>query len=161
MKEIPLTQGKVALVSDEDYEYLSQFKWHAASCRGRFEARRKVMDGDKLRSIRMHNIILGAKSVDYVDGNALNNQRDNLRPCSRAQNGQNRKIQKHSSRFKGVSFWKLPGKYAASIRVFGKRIHLGYFDNEVDAAKKYDEAASVHFGQFARTNQQMGGYLAI
>ncbi|OLE10689.1 MAG: hypothetical protein AUG89_11540 [Acidobacteria bacterium 13_1_20CM_4_56_7] len=105
----------------------------------------------------MHNLVSGIPiGVDHVDGNPLNNQRANLRQANRYQNGQNRKVQKHSSRFKGVSFWKSVGKWVASINVNGKKRHLGYFKDETDAAKRYDRAAELNFGVFARTNKQMG-----
>lgn len=162
MKEIPLTQGKVALVSDGDFESVSRFKWFAASSRGRFEARRwERKDGGKRSILRMHVFVSGCSPVDHRDGNSLNNQRENLRPCTPVTNGQNRRIQHHSSRFKGVSFWNRRGKFGSFIRVNRKLVFLGWFDDEREAAKKYDHAAITHFGEFARTNEQMGAFLEL
>jgi hypothetical protein len=101
---------------------------------------------------------MGAKGIDHVDGDGLNNQKRNLRKATPTQNGGNRVIQKHSSKFKGVTWWKKPKKWVACIR-FNTRIHLGYFESETDAAKAYDAAALKLFGDFALTNEKLyGGY---
>ena|SRR2546423_10084842 len=157
MKFIHLTQGQVAQVDDSDVLTVSKHKWHAVCSNGRWEARTKIRVLGVRKILRMHNLVSGIPiGVDHVDGNPLNNQRANLRQANRYQNGQNRKVQKHSSRFKGVSFWKSVGKWVASINVNGKKRHLGYFKDETDAAKRYDRAAELNFGVFARTNKQMG-----
>jgi hypothetical protein len=106
----------------------------------------------------MHRLILDhhAEHTDHKDGNGLNNQKSNIRPATRAQNGQNRKLQIHSAPFKGVHHFKALGGWTASIRVNKKKKHLGYFDSPELAARAYDAAALKHFGEFARTNQQIG-----
>lgn len=157
VKEIILTQGKTALVSDDDFERVSKFKWHAAFTLGRWDARRKINLGEKRGIVRMSRFVLGVDCfVDHRDGDSLNNQRNNLRPCTLAQNARNRKNQNHSSKYKGVTLRPELGKWQAGIRANGSRNHLGFFEIEREAAMAYDRAALLHFGEFAKTNQQIG-----
>jgi hypothetical protein len=95
VKEIPLTQSKVALVDDEDYEELSKYSWCAnRDCKnGNFYARRHANTPSKKEA--MHRQILGlspsnGRCVDHIDGNGLNNQRSNLRVVARSENLHNR-----------------------------------------------------------------------
>lgn len=108
----------------------------------------------------MHRVILGLTDsgvdVDHKDGNGLNNQRSNLRTASRQENAFNRKVQPHSTPFKGVHYRIAQNKFQARICKDGKRRHLGFFDDSVEAARKYDEVAIQLFGTFARTNALMG-----
>lgn len=92
--------------------------------------------------------------VDHKNGDALDNRRDNLRLATYAQNAYNKKKTrtKTSSRFIGVCFSKKTGKWTAYLRFQGKRIWLGQFDNEIDAAKAHDRAAIKYHGEFARLN---------
>jgi hypothetical protein len=151
MKEIPLTQGLVALVDDNDFEELSKFKWHAKKDRNTYYANRTI--GRK--TVKMHRVILGLNSRyqqgDHKDGDGLNNQRHNLRVVTRRRNGANRR--KHatcSSKFKGVYLDK--GKWRARLGLNKKKIELGYFVDETCAAKAYDVAAKQHFGEYACLN---------
>lgn len=157
MKEIKLTQGKVALVDDADFEWLNQWKWFAAKCGNTFYAHRnEEVDGRK-RTIRMHRLILGVTDpkvfVDHERGDGLNNQRYNLRMATQRQNSQNRKPQAGSaSKYKGVSFNARLKKWLAQIRVGSSLIHIGCYKQEEDAALAYNEAAIKHHGEFARLN---------
>jgi hypothetical protein len=152
MKEIQLTQGKVAIVDDEDYEYLSQWKWHARESRYTWYAARH--DGNKM--ISMHRAITGAPSgllVDHKDGDGLHNWRGNLRVCTLTQNGQNRRRQKNStSGYKGVSLTRENGVWGSRISVNKQEIFLGSFDSAEDAAIAYNHAALEYFGEFASFN---------
>lgn len=157
-KEIPLTQGKVALVDEADYDQLSRFKWCASKEHGPWYAVRRIYSrsGKKIMQ-RMHRQILGLqpgdkRQCDHVNHNGLDNQRHNLRICTCSQNHQNR-ISKHgTSRFKGVSWDKERQRWSVQIKVREKSLHPGRFKSEIEAAKAYDEAAKKHFGEFARTN---------
>lgn len=147
------------MVDDEDYERLSKFKWHTVASHGtRFYAARTVKINGKRVTVFMHRVIMGeaGECVDHKDNNSLNNQKANLRPCSYVENGRNRKLQKHSSKYKGVHFFKQTGKWMAYVRVNGKNVHLGCFANERDAALAYDAAATKHYGEFVMTNKQLG-----
>ena len=151
MKEIQLTQGKTALVDDEDYEYLSQWKWTANFSKGKFYARRHL--GNR-KYLSMHkDLILSDLDVDHIDGDSLNNQKYNLRTCTHLQNMQNGKIKSNNtSGYKGVNWYKKYEMWVARITVNKNRICLGYFNDVKDAARAYDAAARQYFGDFARTN---------
>ena len=154
MKEIKLTQGRVALVDDEDFESLNKFKWY--TFRGwkdtKYAARK--LSGSRI-TIFMHNIILPRKDgflADHRDGDGLNNIRDNLRYATPSENSKNRSKRSNTvSKYKGV---KLAEKkyWMAEIGNNGVHYHLGFFKTEFEAALKYDEAARKYHGEFARTN---------
>lgn len=165
MKEIKLTQGKVALVDDADYEWLNQWKWWAHKDYNTFYARRSYLLNGKTVGVKMHRLILNLTDPkiigDHKDGNGLNNQRYNLRICTTSDNGRNRKTANGSSKFVGVSrvitkaqsgkdyqYWRgniKPDKHS-------KIINLGHFKTEAEAAKAYNEAALKYFGEFASLN---------
>ena len=160
MRLIPLNEGKVAKVDDEDFDRVSKYTWKLMVARngtGNPYARTWIK-GQML----MHHFVLGSKiRTDHKDGDSLNNQKANLRPANRVQNARNRRIQKHSAPFKGVSLFKATGKWQASIRLATapvqlRKVHLGFFETPEEAARAYDIVALKHFGEFARTNQQMG-----
>lgn len=158
MTEIPLTQSQVALVDDGDYDWLSQWKWHAIQSHGTwYGARhRRISEGD-LGLIYMHREIMGnpPNDVDHINGNGLDNQRSNLRHATNSQNQRNRRRTRGTrgtSQYKGV-YWHLANhKWCASIQVNQHNIYLGSFDSEEDAARAYDKAALEHFGEFASPN---------
>jgi len=163
MKEIPLSRGKVALVDDEDYEWLNQSRWRLLSHNERYSsgpyALRSQYNPDTKRSttIYMHRLILSAPShlqVDHINGNGLDNRRSNLRLCLSRQNQYNYRKTKRptTSRYKGVSWNKQKRKWEAQIQVNRKHKHLGVFGNEKDAAYCYDAGALRYFGEFARLN---------
>ncbi len=146
MKKIKLTQGKVALVDDIDYEYLNQWKWCASKDGNTFYAKRNIKQNGKWTTISMHQVL--AKRLDFKDSadhknkNGLDNQRSNLRPATQKQNLENLGIPKNNtSGHKGVYWYKRYLKWTAKIRHNGKHIHLGYFDKIEDAihARKIGE----------------------
>lgn len=164
MKKIKLTQNKFALVDDVDYEWLNQFKWYTLRDGHTFYARCKKNG----KEVQMHREILelkkgNNKQTDHIDGNGLNNQRDNLRVCTKQENQRNqRPVRGGSSKFKGVYLSKSYPKYGiksvwrANIGKDGKAIFLGGFENEIDAAKAYDGATLKYFGKFAHVNFPAG-----
>lgn len=162
MKLIPLTKGYFAKVDDEDFDRLSAFKWQvsriAAGVTVLYAKRGEWING-KMVTRLMHKDITGAanyQEIDHVDLDGLNNQKSNLRFATAVQNCQNRKTRKHANPFKGVHFHKRIGKYQAAITVNKSRKHLGYFEKAEDGAIAYDCAAIKYFGEFSRTNKQMG-----
>ncbi len=152
-REIPLTRGYVAIVDAADYDWLMQWKWH---WRRGYACRTRSRRDTGSIAIYMHRMILNPLpkfEVDHINNNKLDNRRSNLRVCTNIQNHQNTPKQKNNiSGYKGVYFNKRTGKWAASIRVRGKTIWLGYFNSVTSAALSYDTAALRYFGEFARTN---------
>lgn len=154
-KQIPLTQGKVALVDDADFQHLTQWLWHAHKGKGeRWYAYRKEGPRAAQKTIAMHRQIINAPpdlEVDHRDNDGLNNQRYNLRVCTHAQNGQNRgKLSTNTTGYKGV--YPYYGRYLAKIGVNRETIPLGDFTTPEEAARVYDEAARKYHGPFAKTN---------
>ena len=157
--KIPLTQGKVALVDDEDAERVQQYRWFAVNGHGgRWYAGRNVPDANGgQRRIHMHRLLLGdeceGKDVDHINSNTLDNCRENLRACTRAENMHNMRARSRGrSRYKGVAWEERSKRWRAMIRITGHRRHLGYFVCAIDAARAYDDAARGQFGEYARLN---------
>jgi hypothetical protein len=150
--EVKLTQGKVALIDDEDWELVSKYSWYAYKNKhgNTFYA---ATTNSKNFKIRMHRLIMNTpsgKQVDHINGNGLDNRRVNLRVCTNSQNHMNGQKVHGKSVYRGVckdrKWWK------ARICVNRQQINLGLFTDEIEAAKAYDEAASKYFGQFANIN---------
>jgi hypothetical protein len=157
MKRMPLTKGKEALVDNEDYAYLMQWKWHAAKG-GKYAARdTRLFDRGRGKVIYMHDVVANRKGlfgkVDHGNRNTLDNQRGNLRRATGSQNGANRGPQVNNTPgYKGVTWDRARQRWLASIKVHGWRINLGRFDDKIEADLAYNEAALKHFGEFAYLN---------
>lgn len=160
MKEIELTQNKVALVDDADYDWLNQFKWFAYKAQtGGFYAMRHSSHKDgKRHTLYMAREILGLKrgdprQADHINHNTLDNRRSELRICTRQENQGNRNLVSNTtSQFKGVHWHRRSKKWIARIGINRKRIHLGCFAGEEMAAMAYDLVARKVFGEFAYLN---------
>lgn len=158
MKKIPLTKGLFALVDDDDFEWLNNYKWHAHKddkTKDGYYAMRKHPDRNSTQA--MHRIIMCISDpkikIDHRNGNRLDNQRHNLRICTHADNMKNVKLNsKNTSGFKGVVFRKDSGLWRARIGVNGKRITLGHFNTAEEAAIAYNEASDKFHGQYGNPN---------
>lgn len=155
-KEIPLTQGKVAIIDDEDYERVNRLKWWAHLEKGRnrevFYAWSKI----NRKTVKMHRFLTNAPDemeVDHWNGDGLDNRRVNLRVCTKTQNQHNRgRTVRNKSGYKGVHWHKPTKKWMAQIQVSGKKMNLGYFHDIIEAALAYDAAAREFHGEFSVTN---------
>lgn len=149
---IELTQDKYALVDRVDYDKLSSYKWCARREGNTYYAARK----ENYKPIKMHIDILGheeGKIIDHINGNGLDNRRENLRFATYSENGMNRKNNANSSsKYKGVGWHKKNNNWQARITVNGKLKYLGSFQDERGAASAYNTAAEEYFGEFAQLN---------
>ena len=181
MKKIPLTQGKFALVDDEDFEYLSQWKWYAKKTtnrRGFYAVRTDTSNGRKnTKAVVMHRFLMKETDptilIDHRDNDSLNNQKHNLRAATYTENAQNRRSKVNSaSKFLGVYKMISTGKskrpdgsvfiknygqrWCGIIMVNKKRIYSPRFPftpcGELAAAAFYDDKAKKYFGEFANLN---------
>lgn len=149
---IPLTKGEFCVVDEADAEMVLQHRWYTND-RGlgyRYAIRTAPSGSEYL-----HRLIAGAERgevVDHINGNTLDNRRDNLRVCTHQQNIFNCKCRPSKSGFKGVYLYHDKRRWAATITVGGKRTWLGLFDDPKEAARAYDAAAKERFGEYARLN---------
>lgn len=152
MAEIILRTGEVAYVDDEDLERVLH------SCKSwrlfRTPSGNTYAQGRTGKDqIFLHWLITGHKYVDHIDNNGLNNRKVNLRPANKSQNAMNRtKISGTSSQYKGVSWYRAYSRWRVMIMVDRKAKHIGYYDDEIEAAKAYDSVAQELFGDYARLN---------
>ncbi len=173
-RRIALTEGKSTIVDPDDYYWLNAFCWLTCGRDDNLYAARVVRaHTGRLKTILMHRqILLGLSAVegnappalsgvegadlfvDHRNGHSLDNRKSNLRPATPSQNSCNSRRDKSNtySQYRGVSFSKRKQKWFAAIRANGKKLWLGYFTNETDAAHAYDTAAKQYHGEFAVLN---------
>jgi len=171
-RRIPLTQGRFAIVDPQDYQRLSKYKWRLCRTKGKnvLYAERSIrLPGGKYSRLLMHrqivgNLLLASSTqnpkprtqnyhrflsggyvIDHINGNGLDNRRANLRLATVAQNAWNSKKRNPRSGYKGVWFAADKGLWRAAIVCHGRRIHLGYFTDKIDAARAYDDAAKKYY----------------
>lgn len=161
---MPLKKGKFfAQIDIEDYNWLNSYKWY---CSPNGYAICRITSDGWAKNIPMHRMIMQDPKgimVDHIDGNGLNNRRENLRLATAVENGRNKRISvnhsKRKSNYKGVHYFKRDNKWKAAIwtggqrRIGGKCIHLGFFWTEKEAAIAYNEAATKYHGEFANLNK--------
>lgn len=154
-KSIPLSQNHSALVDDDDYYRLHAVQWFLSG--PGYAAGFAPVNG-RFRLVYMHRLILNARPdqlVDHINGDPLDNRRENLRLATPQQNGQNKRLSPLSTTgLKGVGWHKDRHKYHARIQLEGFRFHLGFFTDAEEAALAYDSAARTLFGEFAVCNYQ-------
>jgi len=160
MKKILLTQGKVSLVDDDDYERLARYPWCYKGS-GYAVRRGPVTDG-KQSLLYMHKEILNIgpeKEVDHINHDRLDNRRANLRVCDHKQNARNMKRrERKTSQFIGVYWERARRKWHAQVKLNYRARFIGRFDSEEEAARAYDQAAVMLHGEFASTNEREGLY---
>ncbi len=165
MKEIKLTKGFSAQVDDEDYDRINQYKWYVKKDRNTYYAVRDSRKKGKRRYFSMHREILNNPTgtlTDHKDRNGLNNQRSNIRVCTRLENNKNVHLRKDSTTgIKGVCFDKRSKRWCANIGFNGRLRWLGYFNTPKDAEKVYDEANIRLFGDFSSPNRALRAEVRI
>ncbi len=160
MKKIYLSgqlgQGKFAIVDNEDFEWLNQWKWNFDRGYAYRTQRIGLRKFNKKKNIQMHRLILkNPKGLisDHINGNRLDNRRKNLRVVNAQQSAFNTGLSSRNKfGYKGVSFQKEKEKYRAYIKINGHQKHLGYFKTKEEAALAYNEKAKNYHGEYARLN---------
>ena len=157
MREIQLTQGQVAIVDDDMFEWLSKWKWRASKSthtKSYYAVRMPKRLLGKRAVVLMHREIMRAKNgenVDHINHDTLNNLRENLRICTRSQNMMNqRKHANNASGYKGVT--KHGSGWKARIVINGRLRHIKTWPTPELAALAYDKAAKENYGEFANLN---------
>jgi len=156
MQKIQLTKGCIALVDDDDYEYLNQFKWRLADTNQWTKyAQTAIKINGKYKTFLMHRMIMNPLKnlqVDHINHNGLDNTKNNLRICTRSENCRHfrRMIKFNDFGFKGIKF--KDNGWEAEIRINGKQKYLGRSKNPIEAAKIYNIAALKYFGDYAVLN---------
>ncbi|TRZ48841.1 hypothetical protein D4S03_09200 [bacterium] len=154
MKEIPLTQGQVALVDDEDFERVNAFKWRASWCPGTksFYAKRSIGPRSNQKTIYMHRFIMNTPKgmhCDHIHHDTLNNQKGNLRNCTPSQNNMNSRLRSNNTT--GLNDVCRHSKYGYQVKIHanGKAVFLKWFKTLAEAIAARDEAIKKYHGDFA------------
>lgn len=159
MRKISVGHGLFTIIDDEDYEKVigHRYKWYVVSWKRINRHIISSVPAPNTETIQLHRFIMDAPQhllVDHINHDGLDNRKSNLRLCTKSQNCQNRRLRQNTkSKYKGVCehhsgnhLWQV------RIRVNGKRISLGYFESEVDAAMAYDRGALLYHKEFALLN---------
>lgn len=157
MMQLSLTKGKTTIIDDADFDVLSKYKWFASETnkKGVFYAKAVI----NKKPVYLHRFLLSvtqkSSHVDHIDNDTLNNQRSNLRACTRLQNMYNKKKRVSKAVYTGVSKKIYKGRvyFFASISVNNKPKYLGSFPDERSAAIAFNNAAIKIRGEFAKLNE--------
>lgn len=148
----PSYPNTICVIDDADAHLVTPFKWSYSPT----GYARRICSG---KNVAMHRIIMGSPEdlcVDHINGNTLDNRRENLRIFTKMENCRNQKPKGATSKYKGVSIHASRGKWQVKIRSMHKTIFVGRFDDEREAALAYDKAAIQYYGEFAKTNAMLG-----
>ncbi len=159
---IAIIEGYEVLLDDSDYDRVVTRKWYKNKSKedhGLFYLDTSIKnENGKWKNVSLQRFIMNCTDgknvcVDHINGNTLDNRKQNLRVCSRTDNTRNMKLSKRNTTgYKGVAFYKRDSRWVARITVNRNRIHIGYYITPEEAAIAYDENAIRYFGEFARLN---------
>jgi hypothetical protein len=140
----------------DDHELINKYKWHVQSGQ-RIAGSFLIGSKNPRKLVLMHRLILGLTDpkieVDHINHDTLDNRKCNLRICTHSQNNRNKyPMAGKTSKYKGVSWYKNASKWVAAICIDYRVIKLGYFKDEIEAAKSYDNAAKIYFKKYAVLN---------
>jgi HNH endonuclease/AP2 domain len=150
-----LGKGKFLLVDNYNFGMFCYFSWSLDS-HGYALAYVRGSGAKNMKRIKAHQIVMTTPKgmqVDHINGNKLDNREENLRICTNQQNCWNKKAMGNTSKYKGVCWNTAKQKWMTQIRAKGKHLYLGLFDNEIEAAKIYNENARKFFGEFSKLNE--------
>lgn len=148
--EILLTKGNITLVDDEDFGFLSQWKWHLSDGGYAMRNNHKNLGVRKYtnKQIRMHRAVNKTPDglfTDHINGNKLDNRKCNLRTCNKSLNGINRgKPANNTSGYKGIYWDSWTGKWRSEIGINGRRIRLGRFRDIKEAIEARVKAEKIY-----------------
>jgi len=145
---IKLTRNQVAIIDEDDNSLINQRSWQ-------YHWHGYAVSHINNKTILMHRLIMNFPkgSIDHINGNKLDNRKQNLRIATVSQNGANRKLNtKSKSGFKGVTWNKRKRKWSVVIIKEKKKYFLGYYYDPVEGAKVYDKKAKELFNEYARLN---------
>ncbi len=156
MKKILLTQNQYTIIDNEDFKKVNQFKWSLDKCNNYFYVRRLKQKNNIKTKIYLHRFIMNCPDnmqIDHINHNTLDNRKCNLRICTKSQNQINRLKRKNcSSKYKGVYLHKQNQKWISEINYLGKKIYLGCFKTEKEAAKVYNKIVKKYHGEYVYLN---------
>lgn len=155
MKIIKAYHGQEIMIDDENFDFLNQFVWKVIKKMKTYKDVQSTHFGKIVRMSRLIMKITDPKIfIDHIDGNTFNNQKSNLRLATPSQNSRNigKRKGNYTSKYKGVNWNKVKNKWDSRIATDHGRVHVGYFDNEIDAAKAWNNAAVKYHKEFARLN---------
>lgn len=153
MKKIITSKKDVCLIDKEDFDVVSKHKWKSTKPKKIIYVTRVIRDGKKYRTIYLHRFLMKAvkgQVVDHINGNGLDNRKENLRLCTQQQNTFNSMSKRKNKRFKGVYKWK--DKFFAKLNVRKKVHYSKMYHTEEEAAKAHDKLAEIHYKEFAKKN---------
>ena len=153
MKKLKLTKGRFAIVDDDDFDFLSQWKWsfNDLGYAVRFKYIGRVQGKPKYSPIYLHRVINNTPDgfeTDHINRDSLDNRKENLRRATKSQNGRNKYADKrNTSGIRGVSFYSRTQKWRVRISVDKKELSFGYYENLEEARMVAEELQRFYFNK--------------